>query len=142
MMKKHISDIDILKLIPQREPMVMVSGLLTADEHSMTTWFLIEEGNIFLRDGKFLESGLIENIAQSGAAMNGYRALVDGEPMKNGYIGGIKNLKINFLPEKGARLTTVVTEINYVMDTSIIEGEIRAGDQIIASCEMKVFLQP
>jgi len=140
--KKGFSDLDILQLIPQRDPMVMVSGLQWASDHSVITWFLIKEGNIFLRDGRFQESGLIENIAQSGAALNGYRAMVNGEPVKNGYIGGIKNLEVHSLPETGVRLTTSVTETYHVMDVSIIVGEVRANDQLIARCEMKVFLQP
>ncbi|MCP4311170.1 MAG: 3-hydroxyacyl-ACP dehydratase [Bacteroidetes bacterium] len=133
---------DILSLIPQREPMVMVSGVVSASENSFTTTFLPEEGNIFMKDGCLQESGLIENIAQSAAAMNGYRALLDGEPVKNGYIGGVKNLEIHELPGSGVRLTTRVTETYNVMDTSIIEGEVRTGDQLIARCEMKVFMQP
>lgn len=141
MKKDRFSDIDILLLIPQREPMIMVSGLLSANDHTVTTWFLLEEGNIFLKDGLFQESGLIENIAQSAAAMNGYRALLEGGAVKNGYIGAIKNLEIKSLPQMGSRLSTVVTETHHVMDTSIILGEVRVEDQVIASCEMKVFMQ-
>ena len=140
--KERISDIDILHLIPQREPMVMVSGLLSATDHSVTTWFMIEEGNIFLKDGVFQESGLIENIAQSGAALNGYRALLEGGSVKNGYIGGIKNLEVFSLPPTGVQLSTAVTEAFHVMDTSILLGEVRVDDQLIARCELKVFMQP
>ncbi len=140
--KKNLSDLDILQFIPQRDPMVMVSGLQWASDHAVTTWFLIKEGNIFLKDGRFREEGLIENIAQSGAALNGYHAMVNKEPVKNGYIGGIKNLEVHSLPETGVRLTTSVTETYHVMDTSIIVGEVRVDDQLIARCEMKVFLQP
>jgi predicted hotdog family 3-hydroxylacyl-ACP dehydratase len=139
--EEEIKDLDILSLIPQRAPMVMVSGLLSAGEKSITTFLLIKEENIFIRDGRLQESGIIENIAQSAAAMNGYRALLEGEPVKNGYIGAVKNLEIYALPESSERLTTRVTEIHNVMDASIIEGEVSAGDQLIARCEMKVFMQ-
>jgi len=140
--KKEISgNTDILRLIPQREPMVMVSGLLSSDENGMTTFLLLEENNIFIQNGRFRENGLIENIAQSAAAMNGYRSLMDGEPVKNGYIGGIKNLEIFALPETGQRLTTRVKETNNVMGASIIEGEIYCNEQLLAKCEMKVFMQ-
>ncbi len=141
MNKERISDMNIQDLIPQREPMVMVSGLLSASDHSVTTWFLVEEGNIFLKDGVFQDSGLIENIAQSGAALIGYRALLEGGQVKNGYIGGIKNLEVHSLPETGVYLTTVVTETYHVLDTSILLGEVRTDDQLIARCEMKVFMQ-
>ncbi len=140
--KDRISDMDILQLIPQREPMVLVSGLLSASEKSVTTWLQIEEGNIFVKDGRLQESGLIENIAQSAAAMNGYRARHEGGTVKNGYIGGIKNLEILSLPKSGVRLTTVVTETYKVMDVSIVFGEVKAKEKVIARCEMKVFMQP
>ena len=142
MKKESISNMDILQLIPQRQPMVLVSGLLSASEKSVTTWFQIEEGNIFVKDGRLQESGLIENIAQSAAAMNGYRARYEGGTVKNGYIGGIKNLEIFSLPESCDRLTTVVTETYRVMDVSIVFGEVKAKDEVIARCEMKVFMQP
>lgn len=141
-MKKEISmDTDILSLIPQREPMVMISGLLSEDENGVTTFLQLEENNIFIHEGHFCENGLLENIAQSAAALNGYRALIKGEPVKNGYIGGIKNLEIFALPETGLRLTTRIKETNNVMGASIIEGEVYCGEQLLARCEMKVFLQ-
>ncbi len=142
MKKDRFSDIDILLLIPQREPMIMVSGLVAADENSVTTWFLLEEGNIFLKDGLFQESGLIENIAQSAAALNGYRAWLEGGAVKNGYIGAIKNLEIKSLPQTGKRLSTMVKETHHVLDTSIILGQVSVDDQLIAHCEMNVFMQP
>lgn len=141
-MKKDISmETDILSLIPQREPMVMVSGLLSADEKGISTYLQLEENNIFIQDGYFRENGLIENIAQSAAAMNGYRAMIEGEPVKNGYIGGIKNLEIFALPKTGQQLITRVIETNNVMGASIIEGEVYCDKQLITKCEMKVFIQ-
>ena len=138
---EHISDLDILQLIPQREPMVMVSGLLEASDRSITTCFQINEGNIFLKGGVFQENGLIENIAQSAAAMNGYHALIAGEAVKKGYIGAIKNIEVHDLPEKGDQLTTLIKETHNVMDASIILGEVRKEGKLLAKCEMKIFIQ-
>ena len=138
---ERLSDIDIQQLIPQREPMLMVSGLLDASDRSVTTSFQIKDGNIFLKEGVFQETGLIENIAQSAAVMNGYHALVEGEAVKKGYIGGIKNLEVYSLPETGDELTTLITETHNVMDASIILGEVRKDGQLLAKCEMKIFIQ-
>lgn len=141
-MKKEIPlDTDILRLIPQREPMLMVSGLRSVHERGVSTCFRIEERNIFIRDGRLQESGIIENIAQSAAAMNGYRALINEEPVKNGYIGAIKNLEIFALPQCGEILTTRVRETYFVMEASIVEAEVRTGEKLVARCEMKVFIQ-
>ena len=138
--EKDDGHMDILELIPQRAPFVMVDRLVSVEERSATSVFQVTEENIFVKEGRFHESGLIENIAQTAAAMEGYHARAGGEDVKNGYIGAIKNLRIDTLPEVGAVLTTVVRETYYVMDTSIIDGEVRVGDQRIAKCEMKVFL--
>ena len=73
--------------------------------------------------------------------MNGYNALIAGEAVKKGYIGGIKNLEVHTLQEKGDQLTTLITETYYVMDASIILGEVRRDGQLLAKCEMKIFIQ-
>jgi predicted hotdog family 3-hydroxylacyl-ACP dehydratase len=132
---------DILELIPQRPPMVMVDRLTVVDGPLAVSVFRLREDNLFIKDGCFQESGLMENMAQTAAAMNGYRARVRGKKVKNGYIGGIKNLKVHFLPEAGQTLTTRVVEEHQVMNTSILRGEVRAGHRLIASCEMKVFME-
>lgn len=138
--RDRIEHTDILELIPQRAPMVMIDRLISVEERSAASVFQVTEDNIFVKDGLFQESGLIENIAQTGAAMHGYHARMRGKAVKNGYIGGIKNLEIHSLPDVGKCLTTVVTEAHYVMNTSIINGEILVENQLIATCEMKVFL--
>lgn len=140
--RRSVEHMDILELIPQRAPFVMINKLVSVQGRSATSVFQVTEENIFVNEGLFQESGLIENIAQTAAAMNGYHALVGGGAVKNGYIGGIKNLEIKSLPEVGNLLTTVVKEEHNVMNTSIIIGEIRVGDQPVATCEMKVFLEP
>jgi len=119
----------------------MVSGLRSADDTGVSTYFRIEKGNIFSRDGFLQESGIIENIAQSAAAMNGYRSLIKNEPIKNGYIGAIKNLEIFTLPLCGELLITRVKETYYVMEASIVEAEVRSENKLVARCEMKVFMQ-
>ena len=63
---------DILQFIPQRHPFVMVDELLYADEEKATANFTVTTENIFCEDGFFSEAGLLENIAQTVAAANGY----------------------------------------------------------------------
>lgn len=139
---ENISNINIQDLVPQRGPMLMVSGLVSASDKSLTSSLLVEEGNIFVENGVLRENALIENIAQTAAALNGYRAILEGQAVKNGYIGSIKKMEIISLPKVGSILNTVVTETHNVMDTSIILGEVRDGDILIARCEMSVFIQP
>ena len=52
--------------------MVMVSGLLDADEKSAYTNLLIRSENIFVAAGFLSEPGIVEHIAQSTAFHAGY----------------------------------------------------------------------
>ena len=132
---------EILELIPQRPPMVMISGIERIEEKGLTSFFDIVEGNILVRRGSLCESGIIENIAQTAAALNGYVSRREGGTVRLGFIGGISNLEIFDLPSAGSRISTRVSELYYVMNTSIIEGEVRQGERVLARCEMKVFIQ-
>ena len=65
----------ITDYIPQREPIVMVSALLSANKEEAVSEFNITDDNIFCQDGYLTESGIIENIAQTAAAMTGFNAV-------------------------------------------------------------------
>jgi predicted hotdog family 3-hydroxylacyl-ACP dehydratase len=141
-MKKLLPrEIDISELIPQRPPFVMIDGLVSISGRDATSVFMVRDKNILVRKGLLQESGVIENIAQTAAAMNGYHAQAGGKKVRNGYIGGIKNLEIFSLPEVGEQVTTRITEQHHVMGASIVQCEATAGDRVIARCEMKVFIE-
>jgi predicted hotdog family 3-hydroxylacyl-ACP dehydratase len=141
MMEPVDAYMDILELIPQRPPVVMVSALVSVEGNSATTLLRLQEDNLFLKNGLFSESGLVEHIAQSIAAMNGYAARARSEAVRTGYIGAVKNLKIHALPEVGTTLKTHVREEASALNASIIRGEVRQDGRLVAECEMKVFLQ-
>ena len=117
-----------------------VDSLIGVGQKSATSVFRVTEENILVKDGFLQESGIMENIAQTAAAMQGYRMREGGEEIKHGYIGGIKNLAIFSLPAVGDRLTTVIHEMHHVWNAIILQGGVMIGEQKIASCEMKVFI--
>ena len=63
---------DITQYIPQRSPMVMVDELVQASATRAVTRFAILPDNLFLVSNHLGEPGLVENIAQTVAAMVGY----------------------------------------------------------------------
>lgn len=129
-------------LIPQKTPFVMIGRLMSSDDVTTVTTLAIEGDNVLVEDGYLSEAGLIENIAQTAAAKAGYHAHRIGRPVQTGYIGAIKDLKINNLPPIGAEISTKVTVINQVFDVTIIKGEVSLNNTVIAGCEMKIFVQP
>ena len=67
-----VSDRDFVEsLIPQRTPFVMVSSIDYYTEDRLISGFQIQEENIFVHDGIFQASGLIEHQAQSVALHTG-----------------------------------------------------------------------
>lgn len=136
----EIKDIDILTLIPQRRPFVMIDRLLSFDEIESSTDFVIKEDNIFCKDGLFLETGIMENIAQTCAARIGYININNNESVKIGVIGSIKDLVITKLPKVGATLLTKVKVLSEVFAITLVEAEVYDNDELIAKCEMKISL--
>jgi 3-hydroxymyristoyl/3-hydroxydecanoyl-(acyl carrier protein) dehydratase len=131
---------NILSLIPQRPPFVMVDKLLYADETSATTSFLINEKNIFVVNGKFREAGLVENMAQTAAARAGHISSTHKKIPAIGYIGDVKNLEIVELPEIDDELETEITVERQIFEVTIITGKVMCKKKLIASCEMKIFI--
>lgn len=131
---------DIEKLIPQRAPIVMVDAFLGVEGEDSFSEFTIREDNIFVDGGFMSECGLIEHIAQSAAARVGYVCEQKGVPVPVGFIGSVNKFFIERLPEVGDRLETVISVIQKVFKISLVEAKVRVGDQVIAGCRMKIFL--
>jgi len=134
-------DQKITDYIPQREPIVMVSELVSATEEKAITRLNITENNIFCENGYLTESGIIENIAQTAAAMTGYNAIQNNLAVKKGFIGSVNKLKIHQLPQSNLSITTTVIIDTVVMNVHIIKGRIHQNEQLVAECEMRIFLE-
>lgn len=130
-----------MQYIPQAPPFVMIDQIVTSNDVETQTKLLIQNDNIFVENGKFLEAGLIENMAQTAAAGMGYKSSMENKAPEIGFIGQIKNLKIFKLPKSGQTLTTTMRTIHQVMNAFIVEGSILCEGKQIASAEYKIFLQ-
>ncbi|WP_413670646.1 3-hydroxyacyl-ACP dehydratase [Mucilaginibacter sp. Mucisp86] len=133
---------DVLALIPQRAPFVMIDTLVSSSDGTTLTTLLIQAGNVLVSDGELSEAGLVENIAQTAAAGAGYAAHQLGKPVLPGFIGAVKNLKVFALPKVGDTIETEVKMENQVFDVTIIKGRVTCMGNTLAQCEMKIFIQP
>lgn len=126
--------------IPQRPPIVMVDDIVLASEQKGVTQFTVRPENMFVRDGRLAEPGLVENIAQTAAAMVGHLCATQNKPVPIGYIAAIKDLKIFHLPEINATLQSTVLVTNKVMEVTIMRGEITQGAMKLCECEMRILI--
>ena len=131
---------NIESFIPQRPPFVMIDSIIYSDEKVTRSAFKVQGDNIFVENGYLKEPALVENIAQTAAARAGYISQTENKPVSLGYIGAIKNLVITGFPKINEEIITEITIENQIFDVSVISGKISCNEQVLAQCEMKIFI--
>ena len=132
---------ELYKLIPQRNPIVMVDTFICADEESAETGFHVQSDNIFCEGGFLCEPGMIEHVAQSAAAFAGYAPFTKGESPKLGFIGEVKKFKIVRLPKVGEFLHTCLHVLGEAAGVTLISAVTKSGEEVLATCQMKIFIK-
>lgn len=136
-----ILDTDILKLIPQRPPMVMVDAFYGIEDGVSYSGLTIANNNIFCSNGTLREPGIIEHIAQSAAARVGYIFTQKNEPVPLGFIGSVDKLNISQLPKVGSKLKTEIAVLQEIGGLTLISAHVETDNKPIADCRMKIFLK-
>lgn len=133
---------DITAYIPQRMPIVMISGILAVDGPLTRTGLHIAADNIFVENGVLTAPGLMENIAQTAAARIGYIAKQQNTPVPLGFIGAVKDLEILELPPAGQMIETTTEIGGEVFNATMVTGKVMFEGRLMAQCEMKIFTNP
>ena len=141
-LKEKITDVAIIKkLIPQREPIIMVDALLYFDATKVVSGFSIKNDNLFVENGLFTESGIIEHMAQTVALYTGYHFYIKNEKAPEGYIGAIKNVVLYKLPKVDDTLETEVEILQEIMGVTLVKGATKLNGELIMTAEMKTVLK-
>lgn len=128
-------------LIPQKFPFVMVSEIMEYSENHLVSGFTINEENIFVNNGIFQASGLIEHQAQSVALHTGYQFYLLGKEAPTGYIGAIKSFEAEALPKTGDILKTEVHILNEMLGVTLVEITTSINGKMIAKSQMKTVVK-
>ena len=132
-----LKSIDIHTLLPQQEPFVMVGRLVHFGMQSCTTETEIAESNIFVENGHFSPSGMIENIAQTCAARVGfYHKYIISDEFQPGYICSVKKYSITGKAPAGSRITTEVHILEDVFGMIKATATVSCRDEIIADTQI------
>ncbi len=134
--------IDIHELLPQQEPFVMIGQLVHFDMVRTVTETVISPENIFVENGHFSASGLIENIAQTCAARIGYfNKFIQKKGIQIGFIGAIRHLEVLDLPKTGEVITTTVDVKQEIFGMTLTEATITCGNRTLVTTEMKIAIK-
>jgi predicted hotdog family 3-hydroxylacyl-ACP dehydratase len=100
---------------------------------------MIQSTNIFVENGLFTASGVIENIAQTCATRIGYiNKYILKKDIQLGFIGAIRNLNIHRMPKVGETIETSILTLEEVFGMTLVSALVKSGDEIIAESEMKI----
>ena len=144
------SSIDMSRFLPHRPPFLMVDKVLKLDDQRVTASFKILKKSVFVKEGRFLEEGLVEFAAQTCSAIVGQNFFDDddssGDRIKLiGFISSIKQLSIFSTPVIGseliarAQLESTFDGGNYIIST--MSCDIFEGEKKLLSCELNLFIQ-
>ncbi len=139
--KPIVAGADICNYIPQRKPIVMLDSFFGIEDQTSESGLTIAADNLFCANGKLLDGGIIEHIAQSGAMHIGYEHVSRGQEVPLGLIGSINKLEINSLPNVGETLHTTITMEARVENITLVGAKVCSGDDVIAQGKMKVAIQ-
>ncbi|WP_271764698.1 hypothetical protein [Aquimarina algiphila] len=141
-LKSPISDLKhIEKLLPHRKPMIMVDTLEYFSIKKGVSRFSISENNIFVSNGFFSETGVLEHMAQTAALYMGYKQSLDNIKTKEGFIGAIKSSQIISLPKLNDILSTEIEVVYQIANMTMVKIESSVNGKIIAVSEMSTLLK-
>ena len=137
--EEFLRGIDIHELLPQQEPFVMISSLVRFDMQTTVTETVVSADNMFVEDGVFTAPGIVENIAQTCAARIGYvNKYILKKGIQLGFIGAIRDLKVNQLPKVGDTITTTISVIDSVFGMTLVDAVVLNNGAEVASAQMKI----
>lgn len=135
--------IDIKHYLPHRSPMLMVDWIFNMNQEVVETIFEIKFDNIFVQNNVFLETGLIENAAQTCSSIVAKDYFVDenNQDKENvkvvGFISALKSIKIFSLPIVGNTISTKAT----LLSKFITDDYSLCTMKCEITCEKKLLLQ-
>ncbi len=137
-----LRQIDVHDLLPQQEPFVMIGRMVGMDETTTVTETTIAPDNLFVDNGRFSASGLVENVAQTCAARIGYvNKYVLKKGIQLGFIGAVRNLAIHELPAAGDTIRTTVEVREEIFGMTLATARVERGGQTLLTTEIKIAIK-
>jgi len=137
--EEQLRAVDVHELLPQQEPFVMVGSLVHIDETTTVTETRVSPDNIFVDNGLFSVTGLIENIAQTCAVRIGFvDKYIEHCRIKIGVIGMVKKFRSLSSPKAGQVIVTKVEKISEILGMTLCKAVVTCEGQTLATTDIKI----
>ncbi|MCK5849519.1 MAG: radical SAM protein [Kiritimatiellae bacterium] len=128
----------VVDIIPQKSPMRLVDTLVSVGEKEAVVETTISGDSPFVgEDGTLDDAAYLEIIAQSAAAMNGFKRSRNGK--NGGLLLGAKNMEILGVSRVGDSLRINIQKCAKYDNFGIVAGAVSRGEEIIAKGEIKIW---
>ena len=123
--------------------MRLIEQLLAVDGPNGRAEARIRDNPLFVTPGGRLDPAAhLELIAQTFAAVKGWREQALGIPPQTGYLVGADGLLISGAPRIGDLLTVTMDETERIGSLVAVQGRSYRGDQLLARGRLKLWLDP
>jgi predicted hotdog family 3-hydroxylacyl-ACP dehydratase len=131
-------DIDIESLIPHREKIKIISGVLEIKETTAISTAMVNP-DWPSYDGAAVNSlVLIEAIAQTAAIVEGYKRKQQGKDGVKGWLVGIKSAEFNMEKIPVNTNLIIMIENKYTFDNyAVVEGTVKTGEKVLATATLQ-----
>jgi predicted hotdog family 3-hydroxylacyl-ACP dehydratase len=130
------------ELLPHRAPMLLLSRLDAFSEEGARATAELRMGNPYLRpDGLLERTAYAELMAQCFAA--GAGALAQGAekpPAAWGYLAALRDIAMHGDARLGETLAVSVSIVAALGPVTVLEGEVRSADALLATGQFKIFI--
>ena len=127
-------NIDIESLIPHREKIKIISGILEIKETTAISTAIVNPNWPSYDGGTVNSLVLIEAIAQTTAIVEGYKRKQQGKDGVKGWLVGIKSAEFNVAKIPVNTNLIIMIENKYTFDNyAVVEGTIKTGEKVLAT---------
>ena len=137
-----ILPVPVENLIPHKKPMCFVDRLVEVKGQGGTAEALVSNGQVVVDDDGHLETLIMaEIIAQTYAAVKGFRDHLSGKPVKQGLLVGIKKVIIHKPVIAGDRLRIEVNTVGSIAGFAVVKGVVTREDEVVAQGKIKIWVK-
>jgi predicted hotdog family 3-hydroxylacyl-ACP dehydratase len=127
-------NIDIESLIPHREKIKIISGILEIEETTAISTAVVNPNWPSYDKGEVDSLVLIEAIAQTAAIVEGYKRKQEGKDGVKGWLVGIKSAQFNVAKIPVDTNLMIMIENKYSFDNyAVIEGTVKTDEKVLAT---------
>ncbi len=126
-----------------RAPLRLVQRLLHVEDDCAEAETTLQVGDVGVDPAGRLEAAtLVELVAQTYAAAQGYLDRRNARPARLGYLVGVQEFQIERPPRAGQRLEIKIRSSRSFEDFYLVEGQVLCEDRVAARGTLKIWVQP